>query len=251
MTAGSSTLAHTPLFAALDPAAVQALDTRCVWRKLRAGEWVIDHQSDGMDVFFVLAGRARVVIGGSGREIILRDIHDGEYFGELSAIDGQPRSAGIVALTDATVAQMPSKVFRETIHQHPSVCDKVMVTLVGAIRALNIRVDEQVNLDVRERLCSELLRLSRKTGEGRLVVSPPPNSCRTCRKDRNASRGGDENPQRTSSAKRRFLAHAAPLSFSMSNACARSSPRRGRSARRTHSASSPCGYRIGCAAHSD
>jgi CRP-like cAMP-binding protein len=169
-----TTLAHIPLFGALDPADIRALDLRCAWRKVSAGEWVIDHQSDGMDVFFVFGGRARVVIGGSGREIILRDINDGEYFGELSAIDGQVRSAGIVALTDATVARMQASVFRETIHRHPSVCDKVMVALVGAIRALNSRVDEQVNLDVRERLCSELLRLSRKSGEDRVVVSPPP-----------------------------------------------------------------------------
>jgi CRP-like cAMP-binding protein len=174
MTLAAPTLAHIPLFASLAPADIRALDARCAWRRVKAGEWVIDDHADGMDVFFVFGGRARVVIGGSGREIILRDIDDGDYFGELSAIDGQPRSAGIVALTDATVARMPASVFRETIHRHPSVCDKVMVALVGAIRALNSRVDEQVNLDVRERLCSELLRLSRKAAEGRIVVSPPP-----------------------------------------------------------------------------
>jgi CRP-like cAMP-binding protein len=127
-----------------------------------------------MDVFFVLGGHARVVIGGSAREIILRDIFDGEFFGELSAIDGRPRSAGIVAITDTIVAQMPSKVFRETIHVHPSVCDKVLATLAASIRSLNERVNEQVNLDAHDRLCLELLRLSRKSGEGRIVVSPPP-----------------------------------------------------------------------------
>jgi CRP-like cAMP-binding protein len=174
MTAAAPAMAHIPLFSSLTPEDIRALDARCTWRKVHAGEWVIDHQSSGMDVFFVFGGRTRVVIGGSGREIILRDINDGEYFGELSAIDGQPRSAGIVALTEATVARMPAAVFRETIHRHSSVCDQVMVTLVSAIRALNGRVDEQVNLDVRERLCSELLRLSRKSSGDRIVVSPPP-----------------------------------------------------------------------------
>lgn len=173
-TRGAPTLAHTALFASLDPADVRALDARCIWRKVQAEEWIFDHESDGMDVFFVFGGRVRVVIGGSGREIILSDVDDGQYFGELSAIDGRPRSAGILALTDTMVARMPSSVFRETIHRHPSVCDKVLTALVGTIRNLNSRVDEQVNLGVRERLCAELLRLSRSSAKDRVVVSPPP-----------------------------------------------------------------------------
>jgi len=65
-------------------------------------------------------------------------------------------------------------LFRETIHKHPSVCDNVLATMAAAIRALNNRANEQANLDVRQRLCAELLRLSRTNAEGRVIVSPPP-----------------------------------------------------------------------------
>jgi len=171
---GSQSLRRTPLFASLDAEEARALDARCTWRKVSAGEWVIDDQAEGADVFFVLSGHARVVIGSSGREIILADILEGEYFGELSAIDGRPRSAGIVAITDAVVARMPAAVFREMIHRHPSVCDKVLTKLAAAIRALDNRANQQAHFDERERLCAELLRLSRMTVEGRVVVSPPP-----------------------------------------------------------------------------
>jgi CRP-like cAMP-binding protein len=174
MSRGSESLARTPLFASLGESDVRALDTRCIWRTVGAGEWVIDDHSEGTDVFFVLHGHARVVIGTLGREIILRDIHDGEYFGELSALDGRPRSAGIVAITDSVVARMPASAFREAIHRHPSVCDQVLQTLVTAIRTLNDRTNEHANFDIHERLCAELLRLSRPTSDGRTVVSPPP-----------------------------------------------------------------------------
>jgi CRP/FNR family transcriptional regulator, cyclic AMP receptor protein len=173
MLLGSESLARTLLFSSLDAKDVKALDSRCIWRKVSAGEWVINDQSDGTGVFFVLRGRARVVIGTLGREIILRDIPEGEYFGELSAIDGRPRSAGILAMTDTVVARMSAEVFREMIHRYPSVCDKVLTTLAAGIRALDNRANEQVNFDVRERLCAELLRLSRTTEAG-IVVSPPP-----------------------------------------------------------------------------
>jgi CRP-like cAMP-binding protein len=172
--AETRSLARIPLFASLDVEELRALDARCLWRKVAAGEWVIDYQAEGVDVFFVFSGLVRVVIITAGREMILRDIRPGEYFGQYSAIDGKPRSAAIVAVTDSVVARMSATLFWEVIHRHASVREGVLKALVADARALNQRANEQANFDVRHRLCAELLRLSRSTGEGRVVVSPPP-----------------------------------------------------------------------------
>ena len=122
----------------------------------------------------MFSGLARVVIVSSGREMILRDIREGEYFGHYSAIDGKPRSAAIVAVTDSVVARMSAGILWEAIHQHAAVREVVLRDLVTDIRTANQRAHEQANFDVRKRLCAELIRLSRPTGEGRVVVSPPP-----------------------------------------------------------------------------
>ncbi len=174
MTRVAETMGRIPLFASLGPDEIRAIDTRCAWRKAGAGECVIDYQSEDTDVFFVHSGHARVVIVSSGREIILRDIHEGEYFGEFSAIDGKPRSAAIRAIVDTVVARMSATVFWETIHRYPDVREKILKTLVAGLRALDHRTNEHANLDVRHRLCSELLRLSRATADGRVAISPPP-----------------------------------------------------------------------------
>ena len=168
------TLARTPLFASLGAEDIRALDARCLWRRVPAGEWVIDYQADGQDVFFVFSGHARVVITTGGREMILRDIREGEYFGEYSAIDGKPRSAAILAVSDTVVARMSAALFWEAIHRHPGVREGVLKELVADARRLNERATEHANFDVRHRLCAELLRLSRTTGDSRVVVSPPP-----------------------------------------------------------------------------
>src|ERR1700710_1957950 len=68
------TLAKVPLFAGLSLDDIRALDARCLWRRVGAGEWVIDYQAESADVYFVYSGQARVVIVSSGREMILRDI---------------------------------------------------------------------------------------------------------------------------------------------------------------------------------
>ena len=136
---------------------------------------MLDYQSEGTDLFFVLHGHVRVVITVADREVILRDIGDGKFFGELAAIDQQPRSAGSLAVTDTVVARMPAGVFRRAIHEHPDVCDQVLQTLVAQIRALANRANEHSNLGVRHRLYAELLRLARApAGGGHPVVSPPP-----------------------------------------------------------------------------
>ena len=48
---------------------------------------------------------------------------------ELAAIDGHPRSSGIVAVTDVTIARMPASVFRTVIHAHADVCDQLLALL--------------------------------------------------------------------------------------------------------------------------
>src|ERR1700761_608468 len=145
--AESRTLAKIPLFSGLTPDEIRALDARCFWKKVGGGEWVIDYQAESADVYFVFSGLARVVMVSAGREMILRDIREGEYFGHYSAIDAKPRSAAIVAITDTIVARMPAAVMWEAIHRHPKVCEGVMRDLVADIRTANQRAHEQANFD--------------------------------------------------------------------------------------------------------
>ncbi len=170
------TLARIGLLRGLDPAEVRRLGTRVSWRRWAAGEQIIGFGDESTDVYFVVAGDVRVLVHSpTGKVVILRDIRAGEFFGELAAIDGQPRSAAIEALTAATVARMPAGVFREIIHRHPSVCDEVLGRLAARIRTLANRVTEFSTLDVRRRIYAELLRLARRQADGGgSVISPPP-----------------------------------------------------------------------------
>jgi CRP/FNR family cyclic AMP-dependent transcriptional regulator len=172
----TETLARIGLFQSLDARAIGQLDTQCAWRRATSGQWLIDYQDASNDVFFVVSGSVRVMIQSAGREVLLRQINAGEFFGELAAIDGQPRSSGIVAMTDIMMARMPASVFRATIHAHPQVCDRLLEILAGQIRVLANRVNEFSTLDVRYRIYAELLRLSRPEPgrEGGAIISPPP-----------------------------------------------------------------------------
>lgn len=171
------TLGRVPLFHKISQSEITELDTRCVWRRASAGETLLDYNDGGSDLYFVASGKVRVTIQSiSGKESILREIGDGEFFGELAAIDGLPRSASIVAITDSTVAKMPPGVFREIVHRRPEVCDAVLKLLASQVRMLANRVNEFSALDVRARIHAELLRLAKpeRPDSERAVISPPP-----------------------------------------------------------------------------
>ena len=62
---------------------------------------ILGYQDDSREVFFVVRGQVRVTFFSEcGREVSFRDLPAGEMFGELSAIDGLPRSCTVVALTE-------------------------------------------------------------------------------------------------------------------------------------------------------
>jgi CRP-like cAMP-binding protein len=172
----TETLARIGLFQSLDARAIGQLDTQCSWRRATAGQWLIDYQDASNDVFFVVSGSVRVMIQSAAREVLFRQINAGEFFGELAAIDGQPRSSGIVAMTDVMIARMPASVFRAAVHAHAAVCDRLLGILAGQIRSLANRGNEFSTLDVRYRIHAELLRLSRPEpgSESRAIISPPP-----------------------------------------------------------------------------
>ncbi len=96
-------LRHVALFRSLTDDEAHRLDTQCFWRRYEAKQQILGRGEGGTDVFFVISGVVRALIRASGgREVILGDVGAGEFFGELAAIDGKPRSVTVVAVTDAT-----------------------------------------------------------------------------------------------------------------------------------------------------
>jgi CRP/FNR family cyclic AMP-dependent transcriptional regulator len=177
MTRAVETLAKIELFRSLTPEEIKVLDSRCIWRRAKAREWILDYQDESTEVFFLTSGIVRVLIQTEeGRETILRDIQAGASFGELAAIDGQKRSASILALTDATIARMTSSTFVETVTTHPQVAQQALLMMTRHIRSLTDRVREFTTLGIHDRLTRELVRMSRpeRGAEKRAIITPPP-----------------------------------------------------------------------------
>ena len=161
------------LFAELDDDELAQVAQLVRTRFVRRGESVVTHQDDTRDVYFVLSGAVRVTIySQDGRFVTFRELEVGGSFGELAAIDGEPRSANVVAAEEVSVGLMSAGNFRNVVSRYPSVSLATLRKLAALVRSLSERVGEGV-LPVPVRICRELIRLGEHTRQGRGAVLRP------------------------------------------------------------------------------
>lgn len=111
------------------------------------------------DVHFLVSGRARVIIhAANGRAVVFVDMDAGQIFGELAAIDQQPRSASVMALEPATIATISAQAFNRLLEAHPNMALALIKKLTADLRRMVERVLEFSTLNVPGRIQAELLR---------------------------------------------------------------------------------------------
>jgi len=160
--------------AALPEGLAQQLGGHATLVRARSGQTLTAMGSSSTNVFLVLEGRVQVAIFSlDGREVILRDLSTGAMFGELAALDSQPRSATIVALGDCLLASIPGEVFRNAACGTPAAAGWLARRLVAQIRDLTEKVFELNALRVPSRLHCELLRLCGTQAQGQSAMIEP------------------------------------------------------------------------------
>ena len=157
-------LANIDLLAALDDADLRNLERRCRWRRYGSGEQILDKDSNDRDVYFVAEGSVQVVnYSLTGREIALARVPCGGYFGELSAIDGEPRSASVVAVENCLLGSLAPSLFIDQIVGHPKLGVHVLNRLAGIIRSCDERIMDLSTLGAVQRVYLQVLRLAEES----------------------------------------------------------------------------------------
>lgn len=170
-------LSGIEFFGGLSDAELQSLARHCRWRAYDRGQLVLSHLDRSTEVFFIVAGKVRVVVySPTGKEVTFGELEAGSSFGEIAAIDGGPRSATIIAETEAEIAAMPADAFAAVLQAHPEITARLLRQFAGLVRQLSTRVFEFSVLAVKNRIHAELLRLARRAGidGNRSTLAPAP-----------------------------------------------------------------------------
>ena len=170
-------LAGVKLFADLNLDARKAVAEHCSGAEFEAGDTILSHMDTGREIFFVLSGTVEVnLFAVNGRRITFNDKGPGEMVGELAAIDGQPRSAHVIAKTNCRTAAIQPQDFFAIVDSYSGVAAYLREHLVMQVRALSERVYEFNALCVKNRIHVELLRCAQAVpADGsRHEICPPP-----------------------------------------------------------------------------
>lgn len=146
-------------------------------RRVQAGKGrtLVEKGSRSTDVFFLLEGRADVCLYSSnGREVHVNTMGPGDIIGEIAALDGEPRSASVVASSDLVFVTMHANDFMTCIESSPAAGIWLARRLASGVRRLTEQVFELCALNVQTRIHCELLRLAQKgeTRDGVTEVRP-------------------------------------------------------------------------------
>ena len=161
--------------ALLSEEAKAALDRMSSSQRFSAGEMILDEEDTSTSVYLVKEGKARAILySEDGKMVSFRDIGVGEIFGELAAIDGQPRSASISAVDDLTVGVLTHDQFAKLIETAPDFTWALLRHLASQARTMTERIFEFSTMVVRRRLVHELLRLADASdrNEGAAIITP-------------------------------------------------------------------------------
>ncbi len=172
-------LRSVSILAELDDAAAAGLERLARRRAYAEGEVIVSEAEPGDALYVLLRGRVKVVLyGESGREVILSIFKEpGDFFGEMSLLDDEPRSATVVALEPSTLVVLSRADFRAHLARHPRVAVQVMTELSRRLRRADAVIGDLALLDVLGRLAARLRELALADGEpapeGRVLRQRP------------------------------------------------------------------------------
>lgn len=123
-------LRKVPLFADLSKRQLNEIAKHSVDMEMSEGEILVSEGKHGGVLMVIIDGHAKVQKG----DKTINRLSEGDFFGEISLIDGKPRMASVIAETYGTIMVIHSKVFKKLVDRVPGLSKKILVALCEYLR---------------------------------------------------------------------------------------------------------------------
>lgn len=141
------------------------LQSRGIVRSFPAGAALFHEREESDRVMFLVSGRVKVAsTSDEGRERVLAFRGPGEVLGELSALDGRPRSASVLAIDDVQALVIPTADFRHFLERRPKVAFFLLRKLIARLREADRKRLEFGDTDTIGRVAARLTELAERYG---------------------------------------------------------------------------------------
>jgi CRP-like cAMP-binding protein len=129
-------LKKVPLFSGLNRRYLHLIAREADEVKVEAGAVLTKQGGLGLEFLLILEGGARVERDGK----VIARLGSGDFFGEMSLIDGLPRSAAVIADSPSVLLVIQTRAFRSLLDTVPGLQKRLLVTLCERLRAADTRL---------------------------------------------------------------------------------------------------------------
>jgi CRP-like cAMP-binding protein len=160
-----SLLRKVSMFASLNEGELVKAAEQMRRRSYGPGVTLFHQGMPGSSLYVIQKGSVRVfAVGLTGQEHTFTTFGPGHFFGELSVIDGLPRTASAITLDHAVIWLMSREAFLRLMEDCPALCRSVVEILAGRIRGAATHVESIIFQDVLGRVAFEVLNLAERHG---------------------------------------------------------------------------------------
>src|SRR6476660_6395665 len=166
----TTTLKAVPFFTQLEDRELDTVRALATEKSYPKNAVVLTEGEMGDSLYMIQSGKVKVFIGDEeGREIILKILGPGAFFGEMSMIDKQPRSASVTTIEASNFLVLAHAAFERCVEKEPRIANVVMQCLAQRVREADRKIGTLALMDVYGRVASTLLELS-VYSDGKLMV---------------------------------------------------------------------------------
>ncbi len=158
-------LRNVPIFTDLSDSDLNRIASKMVSRYYEKGQMILLEESTGETFFIITSGTVKVTrLSDDGREVILALLGESDFFGEMSLLDGEVRSANIVANEDAEVMTLSRRDFLECLETYPKIAIALLEELAVRLRKSDQQIESLSLSDSEQRIGITLIRLAEERG---------------------------------------------------------------------------------------
>jgi CRP-like cAMP-binding protein len=158
-------LLASPLFAAMQPAELDAVLQMATERRVRRGQTIFQKGDAGSSMMAVLRGRVRIsAVSAEGKEVTLNVINPGEVFGEIALLDGKPRSADAAAIDETQLLLLERRQVLPFLQSNQDLLLRLLAVLCERLRRTSVALEDLALFDLPVRLARVLGQLADSYG---------------------------------------------------------------------------------------
>tara|TARA_Y100000996_G_C22389603_1_gene588618 strand:- start:74 stop:754 length:681 start_codon:yes stop_codon:yes gene_type:complete len=158
-------LRNVPIFSDLKDSDLNIISDKMISRAYKKGQMILLEESQGETFFIIVSGAVKVTrLSDDGREVILAILGESDFFGEMSLLDGEGRSANIVANEDAEVLTLSRRDFLDCLETYPKIAIALLEELAIRLRKSDQHIESLSLSDSEHRIAITLIRFAQELG---------------------------------------------------------------------------------------